>query len=131
MSTRKHSGTDAFFCEMKEWYYFYTEQISDMKVMDMATKKRMCANDLQPFRPVHPGELLKDELAYRHLSQKAFAKQIGLPYTAFNKILNGKRSVTIDFSMIMEGRIRHKFGFITANANRLQYASGAIGRQVE
>ncbi len=55
-----------------------------------------------PFRPVHPGELLKDELEYRHLSQKTIAKQLGLPYTAFNEILNGKRSVTTDFAMMME-----------------------------
>ena len=58
-----------------------------------------------PFRPVHPGELLKDELEYRHLSQKAVAKQIGLPYTAFNEILNSKRPVTTDFAMIMEAAL--------------------------
>jgi len=49
-------------------------------------------NDLGfSFRPVHPGELLKEELEYRHLPQKEVAKQIGVPYTAFNEILNGKR----------------------------------------
>jgi addiction module HigA family antidote len=58
-----------------------------------------------PFRPVHPGELLKDELEYRHLSQRAVAKQLRLPYTAFNEILNGKRSVTTDFAMIMEAAL--------------------------
>jgi len=58
-----------------------------------------------PFRPVHPGELLKDELEYRHLSQKAVAKQLGLPYTAFNEILNGKRPVTTDFSLLMEAAL--------------------------
>jgi addiction module HigA family antidote len=58
-----------------------------------------------PFRPYHPGELLKDELEYRHLSQKAVAKQLGLPYTAFNEILNGKRPVTTDFAMIMEAAL--------------------------
>jgi addiction module HigA family antidote len=71
----------------------------------MTTKNRMCANDLQPFRPVHPGELLKDELEYRHLSQRAVAKQLGLPYTAFNEILNRKRPVTTDFAMIMEAAL--------------------------
>ncbi|MPM30477.1 hypothetical protein SDC9_77027 [bioreactor metagenome] len=55
-----------------------------------------------PFQPVHPGELLKDELKYRHLSQKVFAKQLGLPYIAFNEILNGKRPVTTDFALFME-----------------------------
>ena len=61
--------------------------------------------DLQSFRPVHPGELLKDELEYRLLSQKTVAKQLGLPYTAFNEILNGKRPVTTDFAMIMEAAL--------------------------
>jgi addiction module HigA family antidote len=58
-----------------------------------------------PFRPVHPGELLKDELEYRHLSQKAVAEQLGLPYTAFNEILNGKRPVTTDFALFMEAAL--------------------------
>ena len=58
-----------------------------------------------PFRPVHPGELLKDELEYRHLSQRAVAKKLSLPYTAFNEILNGKRPVTTDFAMIMEAAL--------------------------
>jgi len=58
-----------------------------------------------PFRPVHPGELLKDELEYRNLQQKTVANQLGIPYTAFNEILNGKRSVTTDFAMIMEAAL--------------------------
>jgi antitoxin HigA-1 len=71
----------------------------------MLTKNYGTANDLQPFRPVHPGELLKGELEYRHLSQRSFAKRLGLPYTAFNEILNGKRPVTTDFAMIMEAAL--------------------------
>lgn len=63
-------------------------------------------SDLEfPFRPVHPGELLKDELKYRNLSQKSVAKQLGLPYTAFNEILNGKRPVTTDFALFMEAAL--------------------------
>jgi len=58
-----------------------------------------------PFRPVHPGELLKDELEYRHLSQKMVAKQLGLPYTAFNEILNCKRPITTDFALFMEAAL--------------------------
>ncbi|HCC51223.1 MAG TPA: addiction module antidote protein, HigA family [Porphyromonadaceae bacterium] len=66
---------------------------------------KITANELEPFRPVHPGELLKDELEYRHLSQKAVAKQLELSYTAFNEILNGKRPVTTNFAMIMEAAL--------------------------
>ncbi len=65
-----------------------------------------------PYRPVHPGELLKDELEYRHLSQKEVAKQLGLPYTAFNEILNGKRPVTTDFAMIMEAALGVSSGIL-------------------
>jgi addiction module HigA family antidote len=64
------------------------------------------------FRPVHPGELLKDELEYRHLSQKEVAKQLGLPYTAFNEILNSKRPVTTDFAMIMEAALGVSSGLL-------------------
>jgi addiction module HigA family antidote len=61
--------------------------------------------ELESFRPYHPGELLKDELEYRHLSQKEVAKLLGLPYTAFNEILNGKRPVTTDFALFMEAAL--------------------------
>jgi addiction module HigA family antidote len=71
----------------------------------MTTVKRIFANDLQPFRPVHPGELLKDELEYRHLSQRVVADKLGLPYADFNEILNGKRPVTTDFALCMEAAL--------------------------
>ena len=58
-----------------------------------------------PFSPVHPGELLKDELEYRKLSQKEVTRQLGLPYAAFNEILNGKRPVTTDFALYMEAAL--------------------------
>jgi addiction module HigA family antidote len=58
-----------------------------------------------PFKPVHPGELLKDELEYRKLPQKSVAKQLGVPYTAFNEILNCKRPVSTDFALYMEAAL--------------------------
>jgi addiction module HigA family antidote len=80
--------------------------------MKMNTEKNIAANDIQPFRPVHPGELLKDELQYRRLSQREVAKQVGLPYTAFNEILNGKRPVTTDFAMMMEAALGTSAGLL-------------------
>ncbi|MCL2328898.1 MAG: HigA family addiction module antitoxin [Bacteroidetes bacterium] len=55
-----------------------------------------------PFRPVHPGEILKDELEYRKISQKKFAETLGLSYTALNEILNSKRPVSTDFALMVE-----------------------------
>jgi len=58
-----------------------------------------------PFRPFHPGELLKEELECRHISQRSFAIKLGLPYTALNEILNGKRPVTTEFALLMEAAL--------------------------
>ena len=65
-----------------------------------------------PFRPVHPGELLKDELEYRHITQKAFAEKLWVPYTALNEILNSKRPVTTDFALIVEAALGVSSGLL-------------------
>ena len=38
----------------------------------------MLANELTPFCPTHPGEILKDEVEYRKISQRALARQMGI-----------------------------------------------------
>jgi addiction module HigA family antidote len=67
--------------------------------------EKVTANELESFRPYHPGELLKDELKYRHISQRSLAKQLGLHYTAFNEVLNGKRPVSTDLALLMEAAL--------------------------
>lgn len=52
--------------------------------------------------PTHPGEVLKEEIECRNLSQKQFAECLGVSYTMLNEILNGKRSVTCDFALMVE-----------------------------
>jgi len=58
-----------------------------------------------PFRPYHPGELLKEELEYRHIQQKEFANKFGISYTVLNEILNRKRPVSIDFALLVEAAL--------------------------
>ena len=65
----------------------------------------MIANNLTPFQPTHPGSLVKDELEFRHISQTRFSQKLGLPNSAFNEILNGKRPVTTDFALLMEAAL--------------------------
>jgi len=65
----------------------------------------MIANNLTPFKPTHPGSLVKDELEYRNISQSQFSKKLGLPNSAFNEILNGKRPITTDFALLMEAAL--------------------------
>ncbi len=53
----------------------------------------------------HPGDVLKEELEARGISQKKFSELISVPYTQLNEILNGKRPVTTDFALMMEAAL--------------------------
>ena len=67
--------------------------------------KSINANELQSFRPYHPGELLKEELDCREIKQKDFAEKFGLSYTVLNEVLNGKRPVSIELALLMEAAL--------------------------
>ena len=57
------------------------------------------------FRPTHPGELLKEEVEYRKISQSSLAKQMGVPYTALNDILNERRPLTANTAILFEAAL--------------------------
>jgi addiction module HigA family antidote len=65
----------------------------------------MIANNIEPACPLHPGELLKEEIEYRGISQKKFAAQIGVQCTMLNEILNGKRAINVQFAMLVEAAL--------------------------
>lgn len=54
------------------------------------------------FIPVHPGEIIKDELQSRGISQKRFAEVIEVSYTTLNDILNGRRSISTGLALLVE-----------------------------
>ena len=53
----------------------------------------------------HPGDVLKEELEARGISQKKFSEVLSIPYTQLNEILNAKRPVTTDFALMMEATL--------------------------
>jgi addiction module HigA family antidote len=65
----------------------------------------MIANNLKPYNPTHPGEVLKDELEYRGISQRGLAKKLGISYSVLNEVLNGKRSLNHELAMMMEAAL--------------------------
>ncbi|MCM1483928.1 MAG: HigA family addiction module antitoxin [Muribaculaceae bacterium] len=65
----------------------------------------MIANNLMPFKPTHPGELIKDELAERGLSQFALARQIGVSASLLNEVINGKRAVNTEMALLLEASL--------------------------
>lgn len=65
----------------------------------------MIANNLTPAYPTHPGEVLKDEIEYRKLSQRKLAEQMGISYKMLNDILNCRRPVTTQTAMLFEAAL--------------------------
>ena len=66
---------------------------------------KMIANNLKPFQPTHPGEVLKEELEFRGISQRGLAKELGVSYSALNEVLNGKRALNTELAMMMEAAL--------------------------
>ena len=65
----------------------------------------MIANNLTPFEPTHPGELIRDELEARHLSQAKLAGQIGKSPSLLNEVINGKRAVNTELALLLEAAL--------------------------
>ena len=66
---------------------------------------RMIANNLTPYEPTHPGEILKEEVEYRGISQRKLAAQMGIAYSVLNEILNAKRQVTTEYALLFEASL--------------------------
>lgn len=64
----------------------------------MEAKKIYTPDGLMPSEPIHPGEMLKDELQARGISQRKFATIIGVSYSVLNEVLNGKRPITTEYA---------------------------------
>ena len=55
--------------------------------------------------PTHPGEVLKDEIEERGVSQQKLAESLGLTYSVVNEILNGHRSLTARTALMFEAAL--------------------------
>ena len=51
------------------------------------------------YTPVHPGEVLKDEIDEVGLTQSALAKHIGVLPKTINEICRGKRGIRAEMAM--------------------------------
>lgn len=67
--------------------------------------KSITANNLTPAFPTHPGEILKDEIEYRGISQRKLAKEMGIAYSALNEILNARRPITEKTALLFEAAL--------------------------
>lgn len=88
----------------------------------------MEANKFEPFTPTHPGDIIKDEIEYRGISQRALATQIGVSPTQLNEVLNGKRALNTEMAMLISAALdidaepllamQTRYDMITARRNK-------------
>jgi addiction module HigA family antidote len=57
------------------------------------------------FYATHPGEILKDEIEARGISQRRLATEMGVTYSVLNEILNARRPVTEKTAMLFEAAL--------------------------
>lgn len=70
------------------------------------TSKSSITTVVRFFRPVHPGEILRDEMDARGISGNRLALALRVPSGRITQILNGKRSITAETAM----RLGRHFG---------------------
>ena len=84
-------------------------------------------------RPIHPGEILADELLDIGVTASELARQIAVPPNRLSQIINGKRAITGDTAL----RLGHWFGMNPQfwlnlqTAYELEQARLAVGRDVD
>lgn len=74
-----------------------------IRAKDVAEER--IANNMISSELIHPGEIIKEEIMARGLTQKELAQQMGVSYTVFNEILNGKRPVTTEYALLLEAAL--------------------------
>ncbi len=85
-------------------------------------------NTIEPIVPTHPGEIIKDEIEYRKLSQRKLAKQLGVSYSQLNEVLNGKRTLNTEMALLIAAALdidaeplltlQTRYDIITAKRNK-------------
>lgn len=71
----------------------------------MVKNKGAIANELKPFEPTHPGEVLKDEIDCRGISQRQLGHEIGVSSSLLNEVLNGERALNTQLALLLSAAL--------------------------
>lgn len=63
------------------------------------------ANNMESSLLIHPGEMIKDEIVSRGISQRKLADMTGISPTVLNEVLNSKRSVSTEYALLFEAAL--------------------------
>lgn len=63
------------------------------------------ANNMESSFLIHPGEMIKDEITSRGISQRKLADMTGISSTVLNEVLNSRRSVSTEYALLFEAAL--------------------------
>lgn len=84
------------------------------------------------MRPIHPGEILREELQELGLSARGFACALGVPVNRVTGILHGERAVTADTALRLAQYFNStpEFWLNLQSAYDLRRARLALGKRI-
>ena len=84
------------------------------------------------MRPVHPGEILRDELNALKMSAKAFSEALDVPGNRITMILKGQRGITADTALRLSRYLgtTAEFWLNLQKSYELREAQVKMGKQI-
>ena len=82
--------------------------------------------------PIHPGEILADELEEMGLTASALARALHVPANRVTQILNGKRAITADTALRLERWLgtSAQFWLNLQKSYELRLAEAEVGKEI-
>jgi addiction module HigA family antidote len=89
-------------------------------------------NTTNGMRPIHPGEVLSEELAELGMSANEFARALRVPANRITAILNGQRGVTADTALRLSRYLgtTAEFWLNLQKSYELTLAERDVGQQI-
>ncbi len=81
------------------------------------------AKDIIPARATHPGSVLKSELQARGITQKDFARALGMPAPNLSELIKGKRHITEAIAIRLEEALGIPYDTWMTLQNRYHYVT--------
>ena len=86
----------------------------------------MIANNLTPCQSTHPGEVIRDEIEARGITQKQLAEATGISYSVINEVLRGKRPVSTEYALLIGKALEIEASFFVRM--QAEYNMQMVGR---
>src|SRR6185312_4574433 len=83
--------------------------------------------------PIHPGEILADELEEIGITPTELSRQLGVPPNRISQIIAGKRAITGDTALRLGHWFRNsaQFWLNLQAAHDLRVAEATVGKEIE